>query len=462
MRIPWKLAAALAAYGIVGAYYRLRPLPPGVNGTNRSYRVASDDLSFYHNTTWYEGDRRHNVRQVVDEVIATIRRARKFVVIDVFLFSLHHARKDHFVPMTRQIADAFAEKSHPCYVITDPINTSYGTAFCEPIAWLHAAGVDVCLTDLKKLRDNNLVYSPFWRLLLQWMGTGRPSWLPNPLQEGKKTTLRAVLAALNARGNHRKVIVADEAESHVTIITSANFEDSGSYFVETAVKIRSTAVARHFLEAEKAVARMSGCTIEVDLPEVPSDGDALVTPLMGDQIKRSILNDLRSAGRGDLVYVMTLYLSERDVIDAMVDASRRGAEMVVVLDQNLISFGEKKLGFPNQVVAAELERRSRIDVQWGNSGEDEFHPKQLLLVKNGRCIATIGSANFTRRSLCNTNLEASVRIDAPLEARFSQDVLHHARWVSESPRSVRDGEKAGGVFKYLWYRIQEAIGIATY
>ena len=190
------------------------------------------------------------------------------------------------------------------------------------------------------------------------VGTGGGGLLPSPLREDRRTTLRAMLHAATLKANHRKVLVADAGDDngYVTLVTSSNFENASSFFSNVAVTIRSTGVARHFLEAEKAVARMSGCEVPFSIPDEPSSdgGEALVTPLMGSQIKRAILRDLRAAGPGDRLYVFTFFLAERDVIRALVEADRRGARITLVLDPNRVSFGEEKHGLPNQSVASEL------------------------------------------------------------------------------------------------------------
>jgi hypothetical protein len=451
-----------ATYALLSAYFRFRAQPAGINGEAQSYRLPAGDISFYHNTTWYEDGVRHTVREIVPEVIAIIRKARSFVVMDVFLFNLHHTSKGSFIPTTRNVADAFKGKLHPSYFITDSLNTSYGTSECEPLNWLRAAGVQVCITNLRKLRDNNLLYAPLWRLILQCFDMDRTGGIDNPLQSGETTTIWAVLEALTTRGNHRKVIIADQDESCVVMITSANLEDSGCYFCETGIHINSRAVAAHYLEAEKAVARMSACEIPVDFPCQETSGDAMATPLMGDQIKKAIVADLRARDAGDALYIFVLFLSDRDIIAALIEAARRGAEVDLILDQNRISFGNPKSGFPSQIVAAELTTRSHMVVRWANTHEEEFHSKYILIQKRDRCIIHAGSANLTRRSLSNTNLEANVRVEAPTEAQVCQHALQYARRLARLPYSIPADGGNGSRLKYWWYRFIEASGIATF
>ena len=453
---------ALATHLLLAAYYRYRPQPDGVNGEKRTYRVPSEHISFFHDSTWYESGERKYVKQITEEVTDTVRKARSFVLIDMFLFNRHHVSEGDFIPTTRKVADAFRGKDLAAYFITDPLNTSYGTEPCNPLDWLRQSGVEVCMTDLDKLRDNNLIYSPFWRAFLQWFGTGRSGIVKNPLQKGKTTTIRAFMKALNGKSNHRKVVIADEADSYVTMLTSANLDDSDSYFLNTGLKIKSQAVARHFLEAEKAVARMSGCTVSASIPPQPTSGDAEVTPLMGQHVKEALISDLQSAVLGDELYAFFLFLTERAVIEALIEAARRGVDITLILDPNKDTFVHKEYGFPNPVVAAELTRHADVNIRWTRLKSEELHAKFFLLKKDDTCVINTGSANLSRRSLSNTNLEANVRVEAPLQAEVCQEALHYARWFAAAPRSWTEERSSKSALAYWAYRVQEVTGVTIY
>lgn len=457
--LRWTLPLAVGAG--LSAYYRYRPQPAGVDGEPASYRLPADSLSFLHNTSWYENGRRRSLRCIHEEMASMIRGARRLVVMDVFLFNLHHAEGGGFVPLTRQIAEAFEGKQHPSYFITDPLNTFYGTSECPPLTWLRERGVTVCISNLRKLRDNNLIYAPLWRSSLQWFGTRGRGSIPNPLEPGHKTTVRALLEALNLKGNHRKVLIADDGDGWSTLVGSANLEDSGSHYCDVALKIRSQAVARHFLRAEKAVAAMSGCRIDAEIPPARSEGDAELTPLMGKAIKQAVLADIRATTAGDELSVFMLFLAEREVVEALVAAAQRGVRVRVTLDANRISFGSRKGGFPNQFVAAELQRRADIEIRWGNLQLEEFHSKLMVVKKADRCILHVGSANFTRRGLSSTVLEANVRVEAPREARVCRQVLEYVEWVNQAPRTLA-APGTDNRLRYWWYRISEATGLATF
>lgn len=467
-RLLWGLAIATALYAGTAAYFRYRPQKQGVNGgARRRYRVRSENIKFFHDTCWFDGEQRHRVGEITPALIQQIERARRFIVMDIFLFSHHHLDTvDDFIPTTSHIVNALSERKCPAWFITDPINSTYGTAVSAPIRWLQHAGVNVCFTNLRKLRDSTLLYAPLWRLTLRWIRNTAPPRINNPIERGTQTTPWAILEAVNVRANHRKLAIADDGNSYSTLVTSANFEDASSYYCNTALVVKDDAVARHFLQAEKALASMSGCDIPLDIPEGEGDScaDAEVEPLMGMQIKAAILEDLNQASRGDTLHLFSLMLSDRDVIDALIRASARGVRGTLVLDQSRISFGNPKNGFPNQITGLELFRKTDFEVRWANSGRYEYHNKFILLQKPSSNIVYVGSANFNRRSLTDTVLENNLRVQAPPEAALCETVRSYAQWMAAAPRSIRfeQGSDRPGALKYWLYRLQETTGSGSF
>lgn len=459
------LALGLSTYAAAGAYFRWRPQPPGVNGSSASYRVPSDAIRFFHDTTWYEDGERQCQREITPELERIIRSARRFVVLDIFLFNLHHAEQDQaFIPTTRHITDAFKKSQVPAWFITDPINTSWGTWVSPPLQWLEDAGVEVCVTNVRKLRDSNILYSPFWRLTLGWFDNRMPPRIQSPLERSATVTPWAALDAINVHANHRKLGIADDGDSHITLITSSNFEDASSFFGNTALTIRSDAVARHYLEVEKAVARASDCEIPVTIPSRATDGDVLVTPLLGKHIKNAIIDDIDNIRAGERLFLFAQFLSERELIEALVRASDRGVVGILVLDQNKVSFGSPKGGFPNQVIGPEIKRRTRFEIRWANTEVEEYHNQFILIQREDRCTIHAGSANFSRRGLSNTVLEANVRVDAPPGTGVCEDTLAYARWMCEAPRSLpyEQGREQRAWSKYWFCRFQEATGVGKF
>jgi len=81
------------------------------------------------------------------------------------------------------------------------------------------------------------------------------------------------------------------------------------------------------------------------------------------KIKDGLINELDNTVEGDSIEVMMFYISNRDVVRALLDASERGVEVKLVLDPNKDSFGREKDGVPNRPVAHELVDKSKGKIQ---------------------------------------------------------------------------------------------------
>jgi hypothetical protein len=68
-------------------------------------------------------------------------------------------------------------------LISDPLNTVYGSRTSPHFEAMRRAGVRVVLTDLDKRPDSNPVYSIPWRLSAGRLGVGPGCALPNPMGE---------------------------------------------------------------------------------------------------------------------------------------------------------------------------------------------------------------------------------------------------------------------------------------
>jgi hypothetical protein len=84
-------------------------------------------------------------------------------------------------------------------------------------------------------------------------------------------------------------------------------------------------------------------------------------------------------------------------------------------------------GLPNQPVASELVSRSAglIHVRWYRTHGERFHSAVALVYGPQRMWLSVGSANFTRRSLGNYDLDANLAVELPREAALAQQALNY-------------------------------------
>lgn len=473
-------AALLALSSLVTATWQIsKPMPPGTDVAAGPFTLAARDVEFLADLSWRDDAGRDRAEQrIFDAVFELVDRAERFLVLDFFL--VNDAMGNGTPPyraLSRELADRILarKRSTPglaVLLVTDPINDVYGGAPSPLLGELAANGVEVVRTDLGRLRDSNPAYSALWRLVAQWFGNApAPAWLPNPFDSGiSRVTLRSWLALVNFKANHRKVAVADRADgSWWAVVTSANPHDASSRHSNVGLRVRG-APAAALLDSELAIAGFSGWRGRLALPppsNPPLEGARVaVRVLTEDAIRRGLLAALAGTRAGDRVMMAMFYLSDRGVVDALLEAAARGAEVRLVLDPNKDAFGLEKDGVPNRPVANELVSRShgRIAVRWYRTHGEQFHAKMTLVTRGGRLLASLGSANLTRRNLANFNLEANLEIglDAEEPLAGSLTAWFEHLWADDARTAEFAAFRDDSRLRYWRYRLMEASGLSTF
>jgi phosphatidylserine/phosphatidylglycerophosphate/cardiolipin synthase-like enzyme len=452
--------------------YRIRkPLPAGVSyaGPERPTR----QVEFFTDLTFLDASGTRRVEQhIFDEILRIIALARKFILLDVFLYNPFHGP---VVETTRKLSEELtealvsrkaADSDIRIVVITDPINTVYGGLASAQFDRLRHNGIEVVITDLDVLGDSNPTYSLFWRLCVRPFGTGDGEALPNPFGTGR-VSVRSYLNLLNFKANHRKLVIADDGDHLVGLVTSANPHDGSSAHTNVAIKFGGAAPL-DLLESENAVLEFSGAT-RLDLEcRIAEEASELTVQIITERkIKDTVLDAIGAAVEGDSLSLAMFYLSDRDIIDALKKAHARGAASRVLLDPNKDAFGREKNGIPGRPVAHELSRAG-LPVRWCDTHGEQCHMKLLLAdYRDGTSALIAGSANFTRRNLENFNLETDVAVRGPSDAK----ILRNAReffalcWNNE-PRKIVSADYAAFAdeswLKRALYQIMERSGISTF
>ena len=447
-------------------------MPPGLSYAGDPRPVA--DLRFLADQTWVDdNDVRHVDQQIFDAVFDMIRRARKTIVIDVFLFNPFQGR---VAETTRQLSGELVDalisqrRAYPdlaVTLITDPLNTIYGVRPSEQFQALEDAGVRVVITDLGQLRDSSPIYSCLWRWFVKPFGVGRGGMLTNPLARNEKVTLRSYLAAMNFKANHRKVVVTDDGDNWAGLVTSANPHDASSAHHNVAVRFSGPAVA-DLLEIENAVLQMCGeSSVAAQIPRsVAAPGDS-IRVLTEGAVKTALLGMIDTSLPGERIDFATFYLSERSIIRAMIDAHRRGVRFRALLDPNKDAFGHDKRGIPNRPVAAELAKAG-ITVRWIHTHGEQCHAKFLLHSSPDKGASLLlGSSNLTRRNLNDFNLESNVLVQADSSNGLFDDARAHFEllWNNEHQRvfSVAyEHYHDESYWKRLQYLLGEWTGVSTW
>ncbi len=480
------LGVVLAWWIGVGTWQSVKPMPRGTDIAAEAVSVEPQQVTFLYDLTYADAYGRPQYEQrIFDEVFRIIDEAESFIVADFFLINdLMGASEAVHRPLSRELVEKLIERKEArpdlaVLFVTDPINDVYGGMHAPLLDAMRRAGIDVVTTDLRELRDSNPVYSPFWRTFVQWWGNSAEGGsMPNPFTtEPAPITLRSWLALLNFKANHRKLIVADRSDhSLVALVSSANPHDASSAHSNVAIRFTG-ALAEEIVASEMEIARFSGWrghiyAASLESASTLSPDEAVQLRFLSEEaIRDHLLEQIRASRNGDAISIATFYLSDRAIIDALLEAAARNVAIRLILDPNRDAFGRQKDGVPNRPVANELVEQSggKIEVRWYRTHGEQFHTKLALIQRGERLIASLGSANLTRRNIGNYNLEANIAIETATSASIATDMQAYfdRLWNNEGPPGTQYSAPFGA-FKdddlghYWRYRLMEATGLSTF
>ncbi len=480
----------------VAAWHVWKPLPQGVSVVGGIHTLESSQVRFLRDHTYVDSSGVSVKKQeIFDEVFSIIDDAQDFIVIDMFLFNDFLGRSTFsYRALSGELAQRLIDKKIvspdiTIIFITDPINHVYGGDSSTLITSLRTFGINVVETDLRQLRDSNPLYSGLWRSVFAWWGNSTSGgFLPHIMDARRpKITLRTYLRLLNFKANHRKIMVAGSASNTATtLITSANPHDGSSAHSNVGLvvleKRSSSGLWQDVIFSEQAVAAFSDSDafealdvfMEPTQENVGDDslGDDRVTLqlLTEKKIKQVLLEDINRSGGGDAIDMLMFYISDRDVVRALVRAANRGATIRLVFDPNKDAFGREKNGIPNRQVAHDLiEKTDNISVRWCLTNGEQCHSKITLFTYNsGERLLHVGSANLTRRNIGNYNLEANIVVRSQ---SGSSTAITDATNFFESVWTNKDGKFSSvdydvyaddNRFRVILYSIMEATGMSSF
>jgi phosphatidylserine/phosphatidylglycerophosphate/cardiolipin synthase-like enzyme len=193
-----------------------------------------------------------------------------------------------------------------------------------------------------------------------------------------------------------------------------------------------------------------------------------VQVLTEGKIRHGIVQAINRAGTGDTLDLAMFYLSERQVIEALLAAAQRGVTMRVLLDPNRDALGYQKNGIPNRPVAAELieHGHGKITVRWCDTHGEQFHSKLLLVKQRTQTTLIAGSANATRRNIGDLNLETDLAVVGPPDTEvFLKAADYFERlWANRDLDCTVPYETYADAsrVKYWEYRFQEWSGLSSF
>ena len=466
------IAGVLALSYIASAIYHVyKPLPDGLNFTGK---LRHAEVKFLSDQTYVNAQgQQQQDHQIFDEILNLIHQAKTTIVLDMFLFNSETGEsKLTQRPLTQQLTQALIQKRHESpnveiTLITDPINSVYGGILPEHYRQLRQAGIDIIETNLTPLRASNPTWSGLWYLCCQDLGNNpEKGWLPNPFGK-EKITLRSYLQLANFKANHRKTLVVNTDDGWKSLVTSANPHDGSSRHSNVALLV-SGPTAMDLLKTEQSVAQMSaGSSPMMVMGEInASDQAPQVQVLTEAAIYHAVVDLLQTAKANDQIDLAMFYLSERQIVNDLKAAQKRGVKLRVLLDPNKDAFGRQKNGIPNRQVASELHAAG-VPVRWCDTHGEQCHSKMIIKSNPTQAEMILGSANFTARNLKNYNLETDMLVQGQTQDAVFQDAERYfnTAWSNLNGRQMSvDYSKYAdeSKLKYWTYRFMEWSGLSTF
>ena len=452
-------------------YHSYKPLPEGLDFTGK---LRHAEVKFIADQTYLDAQgKQQQQHHIFDEMLKMIDEAQTTIVLDMFLFNQEVGESTLLQrQLTQQLTETLILKhgvqpNIEIKVITDPINSVYGGVMPQHYQKLRAAGINVIETDLTPLRASNPLWSGFWYICCQGLGNNvEKGWLPNPFGD-EKITLRSYFNLFNFKANHRKTLVVDTAQGWKALVTSANPHDGSSRHSNVALIVTGN-TAIDVLKTEQAVGRMSKGDIPmVIVGEFEAEKSLPQVQLLTEEaIYQATLTLIKTAKPQQQIDLAMFYLSERQIVKALIAAHQRGVKLRVLLDPNKDAFGRQKNGIPNRQVASELNAAG-ITVRWCNTQGEQCHSKMIIKHDAAQAELILGSANFTARNLKNYNLESDLRVLGAAKA----PVFNDANQYFDTAWSNLDGKNMSVTYsqyadesqlKYALYRLMEWSGLSTF
>jgi hypothetical protein len=174
---------------------------------------------------------------------------------------------------------------------------------------------------------------------------------------------------------------------------------------------------------------------------------------------------------GDRIELAALYLSQRELVRALLDAARRGVSVRVLLDPGKDGYGFDHSGLPNRQVSSELIVQSdgAIRVRWYRTHGEQFSPGFVLIEHATRDWLMIGTAQLSRYDLDDFNLAGAFIAELPpgVGAAAAALAWFDALWFNRAAGGIEYTSDAdvyadASQLRYWQYRTLESAGISFY
>lgn len=503
-RLAWPLrllAASLVALWLALALWlSSRHLPPGVHISGAWLPVQSDSVRFLYNLTAADAQGQPIVEQQIDPaMLQMMAQARELIVLDTGLFGdlgaagPAAARLRAAAPLAAPLVDALlrARLLHPelsALVLTDRSSVLMDPA-AALLGRLRDGGIQVLVVDEGRLRSPDAGFAALWSLCCRWWtGAGVPGAWPNPLMVGPPGVSFGLWGSLQGyQRSHRQLLIADDGAGGLAGLAFSRPLHAEAGLHSTSALQLSGGALEPVLESEFVLAQFSGWhdggvmqaraqrLLEQQrrsaVPPPRAGIGARARVLTEGAIAETLVRRIDGTGAGDRIEVAALYLSQRELVRALLDAARRGAAVRVLLDPGKDGYGFERSGLPNRQVSSELivQSEGAIRVRWYRTHGEQFSPGCVLIRDAARDWLLVGTAALSRYDLGDFNLASAFVAELPsgVGAGASALAWFDTLWFNRAPSGVEYTSDAdfyadASQLRYWQYRTLEAAGISYY
>jgi len=423
---------ALLAWVSCAVWNSVKPLPPGTHVASLPARLTEFQVDFI--------DDLSHPGALLERQLQTVGRAEQTIVLDQS-------------PLAHELADALLlrKRQRPnlkIMLVTDPRDEVYGGTSAQTLSALERAGIIVARVRLERLRDSDPLYSSLWRLCVDWWS--------DPFDEKPAgMTLTSALRRRNLKADGRQLLIADDGAGGWTSIVMTTASAGAPASADAGLEIRGH-LARDIVVSELRIAAWSTDDDRLPAaPPVPGRGVGTIDArfLAEGAILLALRDAISAAGSGDSIKIAVQDFGERQLVNALLRAARRGARVQLVLDSGLAG---------TRASAGELmnARTGGIEVRW-RTRQTRGAAGYAVIQHRGDVWVVAGSANFTRRNVGDLDLEADIELHMPARAGPARAAgeLFAKEWLSAGPYAVHEDDSAES---YWRYRLAEFTGSAMF
>lgn len=488
----------LIAWVITALWYSDRRLPPGLRVGSPWQTLPASQVRFIRDLSAADASGAALwERQIDTSMEAMIAQARDIVVLDTGIFgdlpaSGPRASRLRVAPtVAANLAETLlrAKQQQPglqVLLLVDPASDEF-TAATGPIQRLRTAGINVVTVDVNRLRSANAPFVAFWQLCCRWWShaDGPGNW-PNPVGLGPAgVTMGLWGKTAPYQRSHRQLLIADDGAGDLRgIIFSRPVNAEAALHSACGLQIAGAAL-ESALESEFVVAQFSGWSgggtmqarsqhlvehqRQVGLTTPARDDMARARVTSEQVVSDAMLEQINATVAHDTIDIAALYLSQRELIHALLDAARRGVSIRLLLDPNKDGYGYERSGQPNRVVASELVSGSdgAVRVRWYRTHGEQFSAGIMLIRGADHTSLFVGTSELSRHDLNDFNLAAAFLVELPPAATAGVEAMtwFDTLWFNRVSGGVEYSSDAdiyadASEVRYWQYRLMEAAGAA--